>query len=39
MMVAMALATSTMVGRSGLIMKSAIYRAIQRVWGKRIHVL
>ena len=37
--VAMALVASTCVCRSGLIMKSAIFRAVQPVWGKHIHVL
>ena len=39
MAVAMALAASTCVWRSRLIMKNAIFRAIQRVCGKHIHVL
>ena len=39
MVVAMALAASTSVWRSWLIMKSASFRAVQPVWGKRIHAL
>ena len=42
MVVAMALAASTCVWRSLLIiksLKSAIFRAVQPVWGKRIRVL
>ena len=39
MLVAMALAASICVWRTWLIMKSAIFRAVQPVWGKRIYVL
>ena len=41
MVVAMAIAASTCVWRSGQIMKmkSAIFRVVQPVWGKRTHVL
>ena len=39
MMVAMASPAITCVWRSSLIIKSAIFRAVQPVWGKRIHVL